>query len=223
MAAAKSAKSKPKARKTPKDPRAAIIAAAMTLAARDGWRRASMSLIAAECGLGLTEVLGIFPSKTAILNGLSKDIDAAVLADLEADNEIGDNPRDRLFDILMRRFDAMQPYRDGIAAVLLGGPADPMAALCHLCRLRAAMALMLNAAGESTDGLLGHLRIKGLGLIYANALRAWIDDDSADMSATMAAVDRGLARAEGVMTCLENRCRAVPDEDAAETSEPVSA
>jgi hypothetical protein len=31
-----------------------------------------------------------------------------------------------------------------------------------------------------------------------SALRTWLDDDSADLSATMKALDRGLARAEEI-------------------------
>ena len=61
---------------------------------------------------------------------------------------------------------------------------------------------MLEAAGISSVGLAGSLRIKGLALVYLNALRVWLEDDSPDMARTMAAVDKGLRRAEQLARSL---------------------
>ena len=71
------------------------------------------------------------------------------------------------------------------AAVLVTGPS-----------LWCSMSRMLDAAGINTRSLLGPARIKGLGLIYANAFRVWLGDDSEDMAKTMAALDKGLRCAE---------------------------
>jgi len=188
------ARAKTKAKK--KDPRKALIDAAMKLAAEGGWRGLAMADIAEAAGLSLAEALEIFPHKSAILSGLAKDVDAALLRDLAADQDMDGTAKDRLFDVIMRRFDALEPHKDGLAAVLMDLPCDPLAGICQALRLHCSMALTLEAAGLSSAGVGGLMRIKGLSLVYANGLRVWFRDESNDMAATMAAVDRGLIQAD---------------------------
>ncbi|MGB1007895.1 MAG: hypothetical protein ACPGVX_12005, partial [Thalassobaculaceae bacterium] len=107
-------------------------------------------------------------------------------------------PRDRLFDLLMARFDAMAPHRAGIVAILRALPTMPLTTIAGGPSLFTAMRATLALAEIGHDGLSGMLRTKGLAAVYLNALRAWLDDDSADLSATMKALDQGLARAEEV-------------------------
>jgi hypothetical protein len=54
----------------------------------------------------------------------------------------------------------------------------------------------------------GELRINGLCGVYLLALRTWLDDDSADLSKTMAALDGYLRRVERPAEVLEGRERA---------------
>ena len=53
------------------------------------------------------------------------------------------------------------------------------------------------------------MRIQGLKAVTAFALRAWMTDDSADLSKTMAALDRALNRAEKLagMTSFRRRAK----------------
>ena len=59
---------------------------------------------------------------------------------------------------------------------------------------------MLEAAGVSSSGLFGALRVKGLAMIYAEAYRVWLGDDSKDMAKTMATLDRALGRVERLIS-----------------------
>ena len=172
-----------------------IISAALALAVSDGWRTVSLSDIAAEAGVSLSELRVAFSSKAAIVNGFIKSIDEKVLAGIEEGDETS-STRDRLFDVLMRRFDALSPHKAGVAAILRDTCMDPISGLCILPRFLCSMAWMLEAAGQSSAGLAGMARAQGLALIYADAFRVWLRDDSADVSQTMAALDRDLCRAE---------------------------
>ncbi len=201
------------------DPAEAVIAAALGLAAERGWRSLSMTDIATAAGLSLGETLRVFPSKTALLNGLIRRTDDRVLAGTAGGDE-GESARDRLFDVLMRRFDALVPYKAGLCRVVRDTACDPLAMLCHLPRLGCSMALMLEAAGIGSTGPEGMLRTKGLIVVYANAFRVWLADDSPDMAKTMAALDNGLRRAERLAELCWGRRRAGPDgEDEIQTSE----
>ena len=63
-------------------------------------------------------------------------------------------------------------------------------------QLRRSLANMLEAAGLSASGLRGAFRIEGLGVLYACALRVWLKDESADLSKTMAELDKRLGQVE---------------------------
>jgi len=176
-------------------PRDRILDAALVLAERDGWRRASLGAIAAEAKLPLRDLYGEFRSRGAILAGLMARVDAAVLAEAPgADSK--ESARDRLFDVLMRRFDALKPHRSSLKIIARDLLADPPTALCGAPALLRSMAWMLEAAGLSSAGIRGRLRVRALTVLYLCVLRVFVDDDSADLGKTMAALDRRLRQAE---------------------------
>src|SRR3546814_12786033 len=88
--------------------------------------------------------------------------------------------RDRLFDMLMRRFDVLQPYREALAVILQDQLRDPLASCCGLVRMGRSMALTLEAAGFSTTGCPRVLRRQGPAANYLATTRAWLRDASPD-------------------------------------------
>jgi len=208
MATKKSAKkSAPKQSASVKD---RIIDAALEEVAAVGWRDLSMDSVASRAELTLGEVLLEVPSKTYLLLGFIDRIDAHTLGPVKKlDPE--DTPRDRLFEILMRRFDALNDKRDAAKAVVTGVARDPAAFIAGVCRIERSSAAILSAAGISTSGLLGMARIQGLKAVAAYALRAWMQDDSADLAKTMVALDKALSRAEKLAGFTGFRRRAEPE------------
>ena len=177
-----------------------IIETALRLAAETGWRDLSFAAIATAAKLPLTKVYPVFSSKQAILNAFARGIDTEVFAAEEPEAGEG-RARDRLFDVLMRRFDALGPYRKALGNIIYDQARDPLAAGCALAQLRRTLALTLEAAGLSSGGLRGALRIKGLGLVYLATLRVWLRDESDDLARTMATLDRQLGRVERAVRC----------------------
>jgi AcrR family transcriptional regulator len=198
---------KPKAgerrEREPADTMDPIILAALRLAESVGWRNVALRGIAEEAAVPFAQLYRQYPSKQAILDGFSRSIDARLLAASESDPPEG-SARDRLFDLVMRRLDLLQPYRDALRGILRTARRDPLAAACGLRSLARSMASLLEAAGISSAGIGGLVRIKGLAAIYLATLRRWLDDDSEDKAATMATLDRLLRRAEGWIGML--RC-----------------
>ena len=183
-----------------------IIDTAIKLAGEKGWRATTMADIAARAEITLAEIYRVFPAKSDILKGFTRQIDEAVLA-VGPDGDDGESPRDRLFDVMMRRFDALTPYRSGLDSISRDLRADPVAASVHSCALRRSLAWMLEAAGIPSDGISGILRVKGLAVIYLMVFRVWLTDDSADLSRTMAALDSRLRQAEQFSNSLPGRRR----------------
>lgn len=192
-----------------------IIAAAFELAAEKAWRDISLAEIAQAAELPMSEVYPVFASKRAILSGFSRRIDAQVLAGQEP--EAGEGARDRLFDVLMRRFDALMPHRAAIGNIVYDLARDPAGGLCGLIQLSRSLDCMLEAAELSTSGPRGAIRIKALGAIYLATLRVWLRDDSPDLGRTMAALDRHLRRADW----LAKRCSQLRRGSTGEASAPA--
>jgi len=175
-----------------------IVDAALTLAEARGWRDLSMAEIAAAAGVPLADALDVAPSKTAILRAFSRQIDAQVLD--EMGDEIGSEPaRDRLFDVLMSRYDLLWPHRAAMRAILGDLPMDPGALIAALSPALESVQWMLEAADIDTSGVRGALRVRAVAVIYAANLRVWLNEESQDMAKTMADLDRRLRRAESLM------------------------
>jgi AcrR family transcriptional regulator len=181
-----------------------IIDATLALIPTEGWRGLSLSAIAAAAELPILQVYRVFHSKQAILGGLYRRLDQIVLADPPA-AEPDERPRDRLFDLLMRRFDALQPYKpalDVLRRELLG---DPVTALCAGASLLRSMQWMLEAADIPTGGVRGAIAVKLAAAAYLSATRVWQRDDSPDLARTMAALDARLRRIEGWFGSVPSR------------------
>lgn len=175
--------------------RAALRASLLRLTAAGGWRDLSYAEIAKDARVSLADAYQAYPSKAAILTGIGRDIDARILASLDSEPLDG-SAKDRLFDLLMRRFDILNEHRAAYAALAWELPRTPAEGAALLCQLGASLAHMLEAAGLSASGLRGVLRIEGLGAIYAAAMRVWLKDESPDLAKTMAELDKRLGQVE---------------------------
>lgn len=179
-----------------------IVDCALSAAADSGWARLTLRDIATAAGMSLADVHAIYPGKPAILAAYMRRVDAAVLAGDGPDDE---SARDRLFDVLMRRFDALNADRAAVINIMNAQACDPLSALALAPRVLGSLSLMLEAADISTGGLAGALRVKGLAAVWLATLRVWRGDESADMAATMAALDRNLGRADSLARRLSHR------------------
>jgi len=196
-----------RSRALPQDPRQRLIAAALALAAEKGWRRIGMPEIAAAAGVPLAAAHRLFRSRFALLAGWRRDIDEAVLAGPAP--SVNDPLRDRLFEVLMRRFEVLKPYRAGLKAILrdsIGTPAPVKA----LLGLRRSMAWMLAAANVPAAGIRGQLMVKLVGALYLSVFPVFLRDEGADLGTTMAALDRRLRQAETLLGAFGRLAAAAP-------------
>ena len=188
----------------------ALITAAFRIAAEQGWSKVTVPAAARAAGLSLAEARARFPSRGAILLRFGRLADQMALTDAAPDGPV----RDRLFDLIMRRFDALQAQREGIRALIRALPLDPLTALMLACANNNSMRWMLQAAGVDATGPRGDLQVKGLNAVWLWSLRAWDKDESEDLSGTMAAVDKALEQAEQMASWLHG------SKPAAETPPP---
>ena len=184
------------------DPRARIVGALMELASQRAFEEITISEICAKAGVSLADFRDAFPSKGAVLAGFSKRIDRLVLQQ-PTDELAPEEPKERLFDVLMRRLEAMTPYREGLREVARWLRREPLAALAVNQATINSMRFMLEAAGIGSEGGAGALKLQGLALAWARIVDVWLDDEEPELSRTMAALDRELSRGERLVAQVE--------------------
>jgi AcrR family transcriptional regulator len=178
-----------------------------------------MRRLAAEAGTDTATLRERFPTRLDLLLLHGRVMDQAVLAGTIPGQ--GGSARDRIFDVLMRRLDAMQPHRDGILRLFEDMRRDPAIALALAPHIGVAMRWMLEAAEVEAKSCEARLLALGLAGVWLATIRAWAKDESPDMGTTMAALDNALDRAERIarpLGLLRGDVEAAPAGPAAETS-----
>ena len=168
----------------------------LTLVADKGYGKVTLRDVAAKADRGLADLYRLYPDKAALVWAFLVHVDAAVLAGTPRQIDPEETARDRLFDVMMRRYDALKPHRDAWRSISRAARRDPLLALAVAPAVRRSMAAMLEAAGLSSEGISGAVRQNGLLAIHAAVARVFDGDDSGDLSKTMAALDGRLKTAE---------------------------
>jgi AcrR family transcriptional regulator len=182
-------------------PRDRIIDALMALAAERRWSEIELPDLAERAGVSLAELRDHFPSKGAVLAAFSRRIDKEVLEG-SSDDLIDEPVHERVFDVMMRRIDALSPYKEALRRISKAtrGDALSLAALNQVALN--AQRFMLAAAGVDTEGPLGTVKLQGAVLVFARTLEVWFHDDDPGLAPTMAALDKELRRGGRIMRGL---------------------
>jgi AcrR family transcriptional regulator len=195
--------SKPRADLTDRD---RAIEAFMDLLAEKPIEQIGFGEIAARAGLSLPDLRNMFGSTIAILAAHIKNVDRAVLAH-DASDMVEEPPRERLFDVLMRRLEVLAPHRAAIRSLNRSVTCNPGLALALNALAVRSQQWMLTAADIGAAGPKGMMRAQGLAVLFAGVLRTWIHDDDEGLARTMAALDRALARGQVWSGMLDGLCR----------------
>ena len=171
-----------------------LIDAMLDMVATDGWSVVTLDMIAAHAGVSALQAYALCADRGQLLDAYARRVDVAACAGAEA----GTDPAaryDELLDILMRRFETLQIHRDAVVRLVREVPGDPKTLLQRLPQSQRSFAFLAAAAGYPDKGLPGVLFAKALSAVWLATQRDWIRDDTPDLSATMASLDRNLGRA----------------------------
>lgn len=174
-------------------PTTRIEEALLALLAETPLRDVRLATIAERAGVALADLRRAYDGPLDILSGFARRIDVEVLA--------GDDPalagepvKDRLLDVLMRRFDLLAPHRPGLEGLMRSARRDPVLA-AHLARLLVgSQAWTLEAAGVSASGPWGAAKATALAAAMARIAPTFFADEDPGLPKTMAAVDDALDR-----------------------------
>lgn len=181
------------------------IGALMALLAEHRFEQIGLAEVAGRAGIKLSQLRAEFGSTLSILAAHMKDIDRTVLAGGDADMA-EEPPRERLFDVLMRRLEALAPYKEAVRSIMCSARRNPGLAFALNAMAVRSQQWMLESAGIGASGPRGALRAQGAALMFARVLSVWIDDEEEGLDRTMAALDRGLSSAERWAGFLDDLC-----------------
>jgi hypothetical protein len=166
---------------------------ALSVASSTSWREVTLAKLADAAGRPLADLYGA--SLGDAVDCVEEAFDRAIADNVDALDPT-QSVRDRLFELIMRRFEAMEPHRVAVLAMEQGADRDPtLLAAAHQRHVRCAR-WVLALAGLEADGMTGQARAQGLGVIIGQARGAWRGDDAGDFAKTMASLDKNLRRAE---------------------------
>jgi AcrR family transcriptional regulator len=193
----------------PRTDREKIVAAFLALLGEQPIENIGHADIAARAGVSLSVLRDEFGTKLRIFAAFIKAIDRKVLEGGDAD--MAEEPaRERLFDVLMRRLEALSPYRPAIRSVMRSARRNPGLALALNGLAVNSQQWMLTAANITASGPKGVVRAQGLALLFAGVLRTFVDDEDDGLARTMAALDRALARGQRWVGFLDELSRFAP-------------
>jgi len=170
-----------------------LARAALSVAGDMSWRDLTLAKLAQAAARPLSDFYGA--SLGEAVDCVEEAFDRAIAGNMDQ-LDPSQSVRDRLFELIMRRFEAMEPHRKAVLSMEHGVDRDPtLLAVAHQRHVRCAR-WVLALAGLEADGVTGQARAQGLGVIIGQARAAWRGDDAGDFAKTMASLDKNLRRAE---------------------------
>ncbi len=176
--------------------KARAIEAFLTALAVKPWREIALAEIAEAAEMPLADLRDAFPTRTAIFRAFIARVDAAVLRTIAAEGDEDEPHRERLFDVLMTRFEHLKPYRPALARVREHAMRDAGFALRMGGQGLVSAAWMLEAAGISSAPKTAGWRLAGLPYVWGRTFDVFLVDDDPGLARTMATLDRQLRKAE---------------------------
>lgn len=194
-----------------------LLLTAFEMIAEDGFSRLSLVGVARRAGVEPGAAHRELGSRRALLGVLSRRLDQTMLAVDEAEL-IGLPPRDRVFELLMRRLEALAPFRLGLERLGREARTDPCLLLATACRLDRSLVWVQDATGLRHSGVRARIARRALGAAYLQTLRVWRKDTAPDLSKTMAELDKQLRRVQTFAGLREPRARGGAADEAPQTA-----
>ncbi len=175
------------AQKTAKNQTKRLVEALLVVTARKGWESVTLEDVAKKSYISLKQ----YRDKTDLLPLLVSYMDDRMVEGFSPSSE--SLLHDRLFEILMARFDAVQKHRKAMQSIFKGVPKDPKAVCAVLPCLRASAGIVIDRTDMTGCKATNTLILFG---VMAATLYVWMRDESDDLAPTMAALDKRLKQVE---------------------------
>ena len=179
------------------------IDALMALVADEGWKSVELPAVAQKAGISLATLRDLFPSKGAMLAGFGRMLDRDLIEGANPDL-IGEPAHERVFDLMMRRLDAMTPYKPALAEIRRAIRSDLVSAAALNQSGLNSWRYLLGSIDIPVEDELGMLKIQGAVVVFARTVDTWLDDTDPSMAKTMATLDKELKNGGRILGFAED-------------------
>jgi len=173
------------------DLRTRVVDAALKLLAKKGWTDLMLAEVARAAKVPIASLQPIAPNKPVLLGLILMRLAAEAGKRHKQDGK-NEDVRDRLLDICLTLFEAMDPRKSAVRSLYEGLRRDPLALVAARADIARAASWLL-ALAEADTGSTVQIRALALAGIVARAIPVWLEDDR-QMSKTMAKLDGDLRR-----------------------------
>ena len=160
-----------------------------------GWKEFSVERFAEENKYKTSEVKKFIGNKNDLLIEFSKMIDEKVELNIDIEEFENSDVKDNIFELIMMRFDAMTPFKGGLKKII-NEIKSPIILKEISQNILVSMDFYLEFSNAYDDTIFDVIKKKSLFLIYSYCFKAWLNDDSKELSKTMSELDRLLNYAE---------------------------
>ncbi|MEP2705121.1 MAG: TetR/AcrR family transcriptional regulator [Roseibium sp.] len=178
-----------------------ILKTFLKLLGEHSYQDVSLPILADAADVKLSDLRDAYGSKLELVKSFAEQVDKSVLD--ERDAEMGDQPaRDRLFDILMSRIDALAEYKDAVRTLHEAAKHDPGLALDFNRIEGRSQKWMLIAAGIDLSGVKARVVAQALAVAFSRVMDTWLEEIDEGMPRTMARLDKELDKGTSFMKRL---------------------
>ena len=173
-----------------------LIILGFKLITKKGWKYFSLKSLAKENKSDLESIKIFFKNKSQFLESFSEMIDNKVLANIDKDEFNKNSIKDNLFELIMLRFENLNHYKTGLKILLSDLKKSPVELKKIMKKVFDSMDLFLEIANVKNNYLMDFIKVNIIFIIYSYVFNVWLDDQSSEMSKTMAELDKWLSKAE---------------------------
>ncbi len=163
---------------------------ALKVMAETGWSRLTLTHIADQGQMALEDLHKFATDKTDLLDLIGDYLEDTTETINDHDKKDLE-PNEIIFEVFMARFDALAPHKHALTNLYEDVKLDPV--ILHrniiphgIKRINT----LASQAGCTFEGPFAPLQKRAFALLYTKLLHTWLEDDSEDLSKTMAACDK---------------------------------
>jgi len=181
-----------------------ILDKIFTSIARDGWTKFSLLQFSKTQKISIQDLKSFFRNKDHILERFSKMIDHKVESNIDIEEIKSTSNKDNLFELIMLRLEAMQTYKQALRNILATVKEQPVILKKLSKNIINSLDFYLEISSYYDGTPVDFLKKNAIFFIYSLTFRVWLNDESDDLSKTMAELDKFLSMADKANERIKN-------------------
>lgn len=181
-----------------------IIHKSFELIEKIGWERFSFQKLSEKEKIPLNFLKTNYKCKYTVIEKFSQMIDRQVESNIRADDLMDSSIKDKLFELIMLRFDELESFKKALKNIFLSTKKNPLLISIISKNLLNSFDFYLEVSNSYQNSPTDIFKKNFLLLIYSLVFETWLNDNSEDLSKTMSQLDKYLSIAEQTQNKINN-------------------